>query len=52
MQKLQAELDDTMPDPQVIPDMQIPLNLKYLNAFIKECERLSSDMPDGLTVFA
>jgi len=36
MRKLQAELDDTMPDTQTIPDITVLQRLPYLNAFIKE----------------
>jgi hypothetical protein len=36
MKKLQAELDDTMPDTQTIPDITVLQRLPYLNAFIKE----------------
>jgi hypothetical protein len=36
MKKLQAEIDDAMPDAQTIPDITILQRLPYLNAFIKE----------------
>jgi hypothetical protein len=36
IRKLQAELDQAMPDPHVIPDISVLQNLPYLNAFIKE----------------
>jgi cytochrome P450 len=36
MHKLQAELDQAMPDPHVIPDISVLQKLPYLNAFIKE----------------
>ena len=34
--KLQAEVDEVMPDQKVIPDLSILVRLPYLNAFIKE----------------
>lgn len=36
MKKLQAELDEAIPDPRVIPDFAALQKLPYLNAFIKE----------------
>ena len=36
VRKLQAELDQAMPDPHVIPDISVLQKLPYLNAFIKE----------------
>lgn len=36
MKKLQAEVDDAMPDTGVVPDIAILQELPYLNAFIKE----------------
>lgn len=35
-QRLQAELDEAMPDRAVIPDAVALTKLPYLNAFIKE----------------
>ena len=36
MTKLQAELDEVMLDPRIIPDISVFQKLPYLNAFIKE----------------
>lgn len=36
MKKLQAELDEAMPDSKVLPDMAFLQELPYLNAFMKE----------------
>jgi len=36
MIKLQAELDEAMPDSQTIPDITVLQRLPFLNAFIKE----------------
>lgn len=36
MMKLQAELDQAMPDPHAIPDITLLQKLPYLNAFVKE----------------
>jgi hypothetical protein len=36
MMKLQAELDQAMPDPHAIPDIALLQKLPYLNAFVKE----------------
>jgi cytochrome P450 len=36
MKKLQAEIDDVMPDSQTIPDIAVLQRLPFLNAFIKE----------------
>jgi hypothetical protein len=36
MKKLQAELDDAMPDSQTIPDIAVLQRLPYLTAFLKE----------------
>lgn len=36
MNKLQAELDQAMPDCHVLPDLAALQKLPYLNAFIKE----------------
>lgn len=35
-QRLQAELDEAMPDSAVMPDAVLLTKLPYLNAFIKE----------------
>ena len=40
MRRLQAELDEAMPDRKVLPDGNVLANLPYLGAFIKEGERL------------
>jgi hypothetical protein len=42
MKKLQAELDEAMVDPRVIPDISVLQRLPYLNAFIKEGKCLYS----------
>lgn len=34
--KLQAEIDEVMPERRAIPDLNILSRLPYLNAFIKE----------------
>lgn len=36
MRKLQAELDEVMPDARKIPDTHVLQSLPYLNAFISE----------------
>ncbi|KAH7887261.1 cytochrome P450 [Phlebopus sp. FC_14] len=46
--KLQAEIDQAMPHPYVIPDIAILQKLPYLNAFIKEGLRLYSAAPSPL----
>ncbi|THH31367.1 hypothetical protein EUX98_g2801 [Antrodiella citrinella] len=46
--KLQAEIDDAMPDRRVIPDVSILSSLPYLNAFIKEGLRLYGAAPSLL----
>lgn len=38
MQRLQAELEEIMPDARVIPDANVLHKSEYLNAFVKECE--------------
>ncbi|KAI0782532.1 cytochrome P450 [Abortiporus biennis] len=48
MAKLQAELDDAMPDRRVIPDISVLSRLPYLNAFIKEGLRLYGAAPSLL----
>ncbi len=42
--KLQAELEDAMPDSRHLPDISVIQELPYLNAFIKEGEK-SNDGP-------
>ena len=34
--RLQAEIDDVMPDPRVVPDASVLNRCEYLNAFVKE----------------
>lgn len=48
MIKLQAELDQAMPDPHAIPDTALLQKLPYLNAFLKEGLRLYSAVPSPL----
>ncbi|KAF5369696.1 hypothetical protein D9615_010147 [Tricholomella constricta] len=48
MKKLQAELDEAMPDAGVIPDLSVLQDLPYLNAFLKEGLRLYSAAPSPL----
>ncbi|OAX38861.1 cytochrome P450 [Rhizopogon vinicolor AM-OR11-026] len=48
MTKLQAELDQAMPDPRAIPDIAVLQDLPYLNAFVKEGLRLYSAAPSPL----
>ncbi|TFK33197.1 cytochrome P450 11B1 [Crucibulum laeve] len=48
MQKLQAELDDAMPDAKTLPDIAELQSLPYLNAFIKEGLRLYGAAPSLL----
>ncbi|KAG8219070.1 putative lysophospholipase [Butyriboletus roseoflavus] len=48
MSKLQAELDLTMPDSHIVPDLAVLQRLPYLNAFIKEGLRLYSAAPSDL----
>jgi cytochrome P450 len=36
LKKLQAELDEVMIDPRVIPNISVLQKLPYMNAFIKE----------------
>ena len=42
MKKLQAELDEAMTDPKVLPDISVLQQLPYLNAFMKEGKSLST----------
>ncbi|KAF8727752.1 hypothetical protein AX14_007059 [Amanita brunnescens Koide BX004] len=46
--KLQAELEDAMPDSRHLPDISVIQELPYLNAFIKEGLRLYSAAPSLL----
>ncbi|KAG6835749.1 hypothetical protein H0H93_015018 [Arthromyces matolae] len=48
MKKLQAELDEAMPDAAAIPDLAVLQELPYLNAFIKEGLRLYCAVPSTL----
>ncbi|KAF8432982.1 cytochrome P450 [Boletus edulis BED1] len=51
MRKLQAELDQAMPDCRVVPDSTVLQKLPYLNAFIKEVRvglRLYTAAPSDL----
>ncbi|EKM60141.1 uncharacterized protein PHACADRAFT_206323 [Phanerochaete carnosa HHB-10118-sp] len=48
MQRLQAEIDEIMPDPRVIPDASVFNKCEYLNAFIKESLRLYGAAPSLL----
>ncbi|KAL0950331.1 hypothetical protein HGRIS_010302 [Hohenbuehelia grisea] len=48
MKRLQAELDDAMPDRRSIPDISTLQRLPYLNAFIKEGLRLYGAAPSLL----
>lgn len=36
MKKLQAEIDDVMPDSRSIPDISVLFKLPYLTGFVKE----------------
>ncbi|KAF9062643.1 cytochrome P450 [Rhodocollybia butyracea] len=46
--KLQAELDEAMPNAHAIPDISVLQSLPYLNAFIKEGLRVYSAAPSPL----
>ncbi|KAG6868113.1 hypothetical protein C0993_007491 [Termitomyces sp. T159_Od127] len=48
MKKLQAEVDEAMPDAAVIPDISVLQELPYLSAFIKEGLRVYSAVPSIL----
>lgn len=41
MKKLQAELDEAIPDAKVLPDISVLQELPYLSAFMKEGKSLS-----------
>ena len=51
MKKLQAELDDAMPDRRVLPDAFVLANLPYLNAFLKEGAIFYLIMLNGEPIF-
>lgn len=52
MNKLQAEIDEAMPDNRSIPDIGTLYKLPYLTGFIKEGDSLSSkNPPSPLTRF-
>lgn len=36
LRKLQQEIDEVMPDPNVVPDIKVLNSLEYLGAFLKE----------------
>jgi hypothetical protein len=38
MSKLQAELDEAIPDPEAVISISVAQNLPYLNAVVKEGE--------------
>ncbi|KAJ3506033.1 hypothetical protein NLJ89_g7099 [Agrocybe chaxingu] len=48
MKKLQAELDDAMPDSKVLPDITVLQELPYFSAFLKEGLRLYTAVPSLL----
>ncbi|EGO02344.1 hypothetical protein SERLA73DRAFT_178240 [Serpula lacrymans var. lacrymans S7.3] len=48
MRKLQAELDQAIPDSHAIPDISVLQRLPYLNAFVKEGLRLYGAAPSAL----
>ncbi|KAG6888517.1 hypothetical protein C0995_007760 [Termitomyces sp. Mi166 len=48
MKKLQAEVDEAMPDAAIIPDISVLQELPYLSAFIKEGLRVYSAAPSAL----
>ncbi|KAF2788846.1 hypothetical protein K505DRAFT_341750 [Melanomma pulvis-pyrius CBS 109.77] len=50
LQRLQQELDATIPDPSNMPGMQIFEELPYLNAVMKECLRLQAISTSRLEV--
>lgn len=41
MKRLQAELDEAITDPKVLPDITVLQELPYLSAFIKEGKSFS-----------
>ncbi|PPQ73825.1 hypothetical protein CVT26_012140 [Gymnopilus dilepis] len=48
MKKLQAELDDAIPDSKLLPDITTLQELPYLNAFMKEGLRVYTAVPSLL----
>ncbi|OJT09013.1 hypothetical protein TRAPUB_38 [Trametes pubescens] len=48
MRKLQAELDEYMPDRKAVPDFATLCKLPYLNAFVKEGLRIYGSAPSVL----
>ncbi|GJE87236.1 cytochrome P450 [Phanerochaete sordida] len=48
MHRLQAELDEIMPDARVIPDATVLNKSEYLNAFVKESLRIYGAVPSLL----
>ncbi|PFH48986.1 hypothetical protein AMATHDRAFT_64081 [Amanita thiersii Skay4041] len=48
VKKLQAELDETMPNSRNLPDISVMQEMPYLNAFIKEGLRLYTAAPSLL----
>ncbi|KAF8801579.1 cytochrome P450 [Phlegmacium glaucopus] len=48
MKKLQAELDEAMTDPKVLPDISVLQELPYLSAFMKEGLRMYTAVPSLL----
>lgn len=36
LHKLQQEIDEVMPDPNMVPDIKVLNSLEYLSAFVKE----------------
>nr|BAL05175.1 cytochrome P450 [Phanerodontia chrysosporium] len=48
MQRFQAEIDEIMPDPRVIPDATVLNRSEYLNAFVKESLRVYGAAPSLL----
>ncbi|KAF8887241.1 cytochrome P450 [Gymnopilus junonius] len=48
MKKLQAELDDAIPDSKSLPDIAVLQELPYLNAFMKEGLRVYTAVPSLL----
>ncbi|KAF4619446.1 hypothetical protein D9613_004739 [Agrocybe pediades] len=48
MKKLQAELDEAIPDAKILPDLAMLQQLPYLNAFMEEGLRLYTAVPSLL----